>query len=191
MKKTERINAKPQILQAALEIFAQKGYDGARMDEIAAHAGLPKSLIYYHYKGKAHLLEALIEGYYEKYEAFLISTLGDDEQVELGARAFLQDNDQLTRVVLIESLKENAELPSVFRFVEGLIEREIQVLGRSSESVSKRMIAEFFLNVIPRAMFTCYGTAWANHFKQEPETVSRTFYDVMTEMHQTYLAKLF
>ncbi len=191
MSKTERINAKPQILQAALEIFAQKGYDGARMDEIAAHAGMPKSLIYYHYKGKAHLLEALIEGYYEKYEAFLVATLGDDEQVELGSRIFLQENEQLTRVVLIESLKENAELPSVFRFVEGLIAREVQVLGRNSESVSKRLIAEFFLNVIPRAMFTCYSAAWAKHFNQEPAAVSNQFYTVMTEMHQAYLAKLF
>lgn len=191
MNKAERINAKPLILKAALEMFAFKGYDGARMDEIAAHAGLPKSLIYYHYKGKAHLLEELIEGYYERYEEFLLSTLGDDEKVEMGSRQFLQENDQITRVVLIESLKENAELPSLFRFVEGLIEREMQVLGRNSDSVSKRMIAEFFLNVIPRAMFTCYGGAWAKHFKQDPEAVTDTFYDVMTEMHQAYLSKLF
>lgn len=191
MSKTERINAKPQILQAALEIFALKGYDGARMDEIAAHAGLPKSLIYYHYKGKAHLLEALIEGYYEKYEEFLNATLGEDEKVELGARAFLRDNRQLTRVVLIESLKENNELPSVFRFVEGLIQREAQVLGRTSESISKRMLAEFFLNVIPRAMFSCYGETWARHFQQEPQAVSDQFHEVMTEMHRDYLSKLF
>lgn len=191
MSKTERINAKPQILQAALEIFALKGYDGARIDEIAAHAGLPKSLIYYHYKGKAHLLEALIEGYYEKYESFLLEALGDDDKVEQGSRVFLRENHQLTRVVLIESLKENSELPSLFRFVEGLIQRETQILGRSSDQVSKRMLAEFFLNVIPRAMFTCYSDAWSRHFSQEPESVTEQFYEVMTEMHRSYLAKLF
>ncbi len=191
MSKIERANAKPQILQSALDIFAQKGYDGARIDEIAVHAGLPKSLIYYHYKGKAHLLEALIEGYYQKYEEFLLSALGNDEQVEQGSREFLRENQQLTRVVLIESLKENTEIPSVFRFVEGLIERESEILGRNSDCVSKRMLAEFFLNVIPRAMFTCYGDAWCRHFEQEPETVSNQFYEVMTEMHRNYLEKLF
>lgn len=191
MDKPERGSARAQILQAALDVFSAKGFDGARIDEVAAHAGVPKSLIYYHFKGKAHLLLALVEGYYAKYEDFLQTTLGDDEKVEAASRQFLVENQQLTRVVLIESLKGNDSLPSIFRFAEGLIQRENQVLGRNSNQLSKRMMAEFFLNVLPRAMFTCYSDQWSQHFGQETERVDAQFYEVMMEMHKVYLSKLF
>jgi len=191
MGKTERKNAKPMILSAALDIFSDKGFDGARIDEIAVHAGVPKSLIYYHFEGKAQLLEELIKGYYQRYEELLASTLGDDEKIEMGSRAFARDNEKLIRVVLTESLKGNTKLPSLFAFVEGLIERERNLLGRNSENLSKRMLAEFFLNVMPRAMFACYRNAWGEHFGAAPETVEKEFYEVMVEMHGAYLARLF
>lgn len=191
MSRGDRVDCRQDILDAALEIFAQKGYDGARVDEIAALGRMPKSTIYYHFEGKINLLEALMESYYKRYEAFLVESLGDDERVEMGARKFLEDNQKLTRVVLIESLKESTESFSIFSFAEGLIQREKEVLKRDSAAISKRLMAEFFLNVIPRAMFTCYKGDWAKHFGKTEEEVNDEFYGIMMEMHGSYLAKLF
>ncbi|MCL0088711.1 TetR/AcrR family transcriptional regulator [Dehalococcoidia bacterium] len=41
-------NRKQRILDAALEIFASKGFEGARIDEIAKTAGVNKALLYYY-----------------------------------------------------------------------------------------------------------------------------------------------
>ncbi len=62
MKKASR--ARPEvrsaaILQAALEEFAQEGYAAARMENIAARAGVTKGLIYFYYKNKQALFEAM------------------------------------------------------------------------------------------------------------------------------------
>jgi len=51
---------KEKLLQAAEKIFAQKGLDGARVDEIAASAGVNKRMIYHYFGGKENLyLEVL------------------------------------------------------------------------------------------------------------------------------------
>ncbi len=48
-----------QILKVATSEFAKHGYAGAKLDAIAKEAGLNKALIYYHYKGKKELYNAI------------------------------------------------------------------------------------------------------------------------------------
>lgn len=50
----------PQILDAALEEFAERGYAGARMAAVAARAGIAKGLIYHYFPSKAALFLATI-----------------------------------------------------------------------------------------------------------------------------------
>ncbi len=49
------------LLDAALAEFAEKGLAGARVDEIAARAGVNKQMISYHFGGKEGLYQALHE----------------------------------------------------------------------------------------------------------------------------------
>ena len=51
---------KDRILDAALHLFAEKGYDGVGVDQIAGEAGLKGPSIYKHFKGKEEILNALI-----------------------------------------------------------------------------------------------------------------------------------
>jgi|CryBogDrversion2_11_1035321.scaffolds.fasta_scaffold00178_10 TetR/AcrR family transcriptional regulator len=53
-----------RILSAATSEFAEKGYDGARVDDIAILSGLQKNVIYYYFKSKEGLFtEVLIQTY--------------------------------------------------------------------------------------------------------------------------------
>src|SRR3954466_2627689 len=49
------------ILDAALEVFAKRGYNGASIDEIAQAAGISKALIYEHFPSKKDLHVSLLE----------------------------------------------------------------------------------------------------------------------------------
>lgn len=55
-----------KILQTSLKEFADKGYDGARIDRIAKSAGVNKALIYYHFTSKEELYSAVINHLFEK-----------------------------------------------------------------------------------------------------------------------------
>jgi len=50
-----------KILDAAAEIFAAAGFAGARVDDIAALAGVNKRLLYHYVGAKAELLSAVLE----------------------------------------------------------------------------------------------------------------------------------
>ncbi len=52
-----------QIIEAALCVFALKGYDRATNKDIATKAGITPGLIYHYFKSKEDLLKAAVEGY--------------------------------------------------------------------------------------------------------------------------------
>jgi AcrR family transcriptional regulator len=49
------------LLEAALEVFAERGYRDATVDEIAERAGYSKGAIYFHFSAKEDLFFALLE----------------------------------------------------------------------------------------------------------------------------------
>ena len=57
-----RKDARPQeILEAALSVFAEKGFAAARMDEIATRARVSKGTIYLYFESKEAVFRALIQ----------------------------------------------------------------------------------------------------------------------------------
>jgi len=53
------------IIQAALDEFSSKGYDGGRVDEIALRAGINKNVLYHHFGNKDDLFTAVLEYTYD------------------------------------------------------------------------------------------------------------------------------
>jgi len=57
-----RAEARPdEILDAALAVFTERGFDAARVDDIAARAGISKGAVYLYFDSKEALLRGLIE----------------------------------------------------------------------------------------------------------------------------------
>jgi TetR/AcrR family transcriptional regulator len=56
--------ARTAILAAAGRIFAKSGLAGARTDTIAAAAGVNKALLYYYFRSKEGLYEAVVEDHF-------------------------------------------------------------------------------------------------------------------------------
>jgi len=54
-------NTEQSILKAARKIFTHKGFDGARMQEIANEAGINKALLHYYFRSKDKLFEAIFK----------------------------------------------------------------------------------------------------------------------------------
>ena len=54
-------DTKERILEAALELFAEKGYLGTSMSDIANRLGITKGALYKHYTGKQEILDSIVE----------------------------------------------------------------------------------------------------------------------------------
>ena len=65
---------KERILRTALELFAQNGYLGTSMNDIAGQLGFTKAALYKHYASKQEILDKIVERMnkmdYERAEAY-------------------------------------------------------------------------------------------------------------------------
>jgi len=63
MARTPKVveDRREQIIDAALRVFAQKGYSNATNKDIAREAGITPGLIYYYFESKEALLYAILE----------------------------------------------------------------------------------------------------------------------------------
>jgi AcrR family transcriptional regulator len=60
-KRLDPVKTRETILAAALDVFAEKGFDGTSIADIAAVAQVPKSLLQYHFGTKEELWKACLE----------------------------------------------------------------------------------------------------------------------------------
>lgn len=106
------------ILEAALEVFSEKGYDGSTIKKIAERAQINQGLIYQHFKNKQDLYEAITKKFPTQW--FLPSEdigkmmNGDDDRKILKdfARCYLEvmrRNEQLVKFINFGQL-ENPHL---------------------------------------------------------------------------------
>src|SRR5271165_633398 len=49
------------VLQAAVEVFNERGYDGSSMEDLSKRLGIAKSAIYHHIAGKEDLLRMALD----------------------------------------------------------------------------------------------------------------------------------
>jgi AcrR family transcriptional regulator len=68
-----------RILAAAEEVFAESGYAGARVDEIARRAGVNKAMLYYHVGDKAALYGGVLRTYFQLLAGKLADALAGSE----------------------------------------------------------------------------------------------------------------
>ena len=54
-------DTKERIIDVALELFAQSGYLGTSMSDIAKQLGITKGALYKHYTGKQEILDSIVE----------------------------------------------------------------------------------------------------------------------------------
>jgi TetR/AcrR family acrAB operon transcriptional repressor len=59
--KEEAAETRHQLLDAALQIFSQQGYQAARLQDIARAAGVTRGAIYHHFGSKAELFNTLMD----------------------------------------------------------------------------------------------------------------------------------
>jgi AcrR family transcriptional regulator len=94
------------LLAAALEVFARRGYQQAGVDEIAAAAGYSKGALYWHFSSKEELLMALVEERIDapmrEMVALLESAPPDRDMSVEASREFARRLDSQRDAVLLE-----------------------------------------------------------------------------------------
>ena len=132
-----RKDARPaEILDAALAVFAQKGFAATKLDDIAAKAGITKGTIYLYFDSKQALFEALarqsVGAQIQQVTAQLANFSGTSAELlcfvlsTMGRFAMTSDRVVLPRLVLAEA----ANFPQLAEFWRReIIERGIALMS--------------------------------------------------------------
>ena len=171
MARTPKVveDRRDQIIDAAMRVFAQKGFTRATNKEIAREAGITPGLIYYYFDSKEALLKAIIE---TRSPVQLISSL-PPQTLELPPEIFLRmmalrmlsivESENFIRLIrmLLPEIIHNPGMASiavpffqrVFEFVGKYFEAQMKkgaLRGTDSSLIAQVMIGTFMAFVLRR-----------------------------------------
>jgi AcrR family transcriptional regulator len=132
-----------QILDAATQVFAEKGFHRATIKDIARVAGIADGTIYTYFASKDEVLLAVLDRLNETTERKQQFVLGDEQDLKAFFRAYLRQrmallwpNAEVFRAVLPELLV-NGELRK--RYYEQVLAPTIAVGERFSQGQSEQL----------------------------------------------------
>lgn len=193
-----RKDARPaEVLDAALEVFCEKGFAAARMDDIAARAGVAKGTLYLYFPSKDEIFRALVKlavaAKVERLEAMAAAHRGSIadllRQVLSTAKAML--HHPRARVLPKLVLGQAGMFPELALYYRThLIERMMRLLAgihrrgvetgefRDADSlvIARLCVAPVIVTAILRSVFTPSGEP---PLGPEPETIIDTHLDVL------------
>ena len=92
-KRLSAADRRAAILQAALEVFSERGFAEASLDDVASAGGVSKALIYEHFESKRELQVVLLDTYLHDLIEAVVSAVAehttDEERLHAGIDAFL------------------------------------------------------------------------------------------------------
>jgi AcrR family transcriptional regulator len=160
-----------RLLAAGEKMFAEKGYDGAKLSDIAEDAGVSVGAVYFRFKDKDALFQAIVETFTEETRGRLGEFIltGKEHATEevvrnfvLRAAANIQTHRGLFRAIIERGFGHERAMTIMFTFRDEIARALIGVLtergGRTAElgdavRVATQMIYGFLLLGIlnPRA----------------------------------------
>jgi AcrR family transcriptional regulator len=189
-----------RILAAAVEVFAERGYTGASMGEIAARAGVVASVIYDHFGSKRELHIELLDLHGEALIARTILGMGDvapDRLVAESAEAFYRfvEQDPFVWRFLFRDPPGDPEIAAAWRRIHDRATEGLAALIRSAVPEAETLFgvpAERASQMLARAgQQTVEGLAewWWEHREVPREHVVRIATGMLWEGFSTLLAR--
>lgn len=158
-----RKDARPQeILEAALQVFAEKGFAAARMDEIAQRARVSKGTIYLYFESKEAVFRALIQETLAKRVSDMAALIRDyrgpvapllrEMLLRFGHFVSTSDLVVLPKMVIAEA-GNFPDLARIYR--EEVVERGLTLFGGLLQSGMER--GEFRKVPVQHAVRLCFA----------------------------------
>ena len=112
----KRKEAIRRILEAAAVVFAEVGFSGARMDQIAKRAGVNKAMIYYRIGDKAALYERVLHDVFSEVATRISKNVKEGQEPEEKLKAYIHN--------IVKALEQYPYMPPIMM-------REIASGGRN------------------------------------------------------------
>jgi AcrR family transcriptional regulator len=132
-KKNKQVDStltrRDKIIQVAARIFAEKGYHGTTLDEIAHELVITKPALYYHIKSKEDLLREIINNILEPLE-----TISKVKDLDLSPREKLQ---KIIILMVISGAERQDTTTILFQDISILPKRKRDAIRRREKEIER------------------------------------------------------
>lgn len=135
------------ILEAAAEVFASKGFYGAKIEDISLRAGIGKGTVYEYFRSKEDLFNELIKAGFDSFESMLLQEIDRAKDVRAKLESIIRvqiEFSQRYRLLAKIVMLENIPMDDSFRtWLRELHMRHLNIIERIvREGIEKKEIAD-------------------------------------------------
>jgi AcrR family transcriptional regulator len=126
------------IIEAALSLFSEKGYENVRVDEIAGKAGVNKALIYYHFESKEAILNHLLDEFFAGIKALSLDYITNSivKAIREGELDILPDRLRFANEEALAGFLEGIQ-PGVEKMLDYILDNRDTVRLMLAESLKR------------------------------------------------------
>jgi AcrR family transcriptional regulator len=141
MGKSKKEALRRTVLEAAARLFAQRGFGGTNLQDIADALGISRPALYYYFKSKDDILASLVEE---------VTVFSGHQATELAAKADFNPSETLRQMVYSHA-KWLLEHSIEFRVVDRT-ENDLPAATRRTHDKAKRALLDNFIRTIERGI---------------------------------------
>jgi TetR/AcrR family transcriptional regulator, fatty acid metabolism regulator protein len=171
-----KASTRERILDAALSVFADRGYHRATVDDIVRVSGTSKGAVYHHFPNKEAVFLALVDDFTERLAVAVATAIAGRQgalaKVEAALTAALstfRDNERLARLILLEAMGLGSLWESKRTEVHGRFAALIQ--GYLDEAVTEGSIPPLDTRIATLAWLGAVNEVvvdWLHHRDRDP-----------------------
>jgi AcrR family transcriptional regulator len=204
---TEEYNektTKERIIEAATDIFAQRGFDAVSMSEISEAVGIKKPSLYYHFASKDKILENILEYPIERMKQVgsqevgteeMINSMSLEEFMAMGADLIVSWTEEprmekTLRIIFVEMYHNDKIKEFYSTFIDLTYSSWEMIFALMME---QKLVKPYDPRVLAREYISFYGNAYLDYFllRYGPNTSSfRKEYGDLIDQHTAFTVSI-
>jgi len=198
MAKKEKRDTKQKILEAAMALFAQKGYHAVGIREITKTAQVNIAMVNYHFGGKIGILKEIINQAYEKHQKAITQAnieLPPEEHIQLVIKNYIDFFRNNTELALVAFDTVPFDIPEIIDLKISWAKNHLELLHKLFDKLGLDLDNAIHMNLFNGLLGNIILTHFRGRYSWEMATheqcveFSDIFYEQFTQvLTQFYLA---
>ncbi|CAB0555344.1 TetR/AcrR family transcriptional regulator [Corynebacterium diphtheriae] len=179
------IQRREQLIAIGREVFAERGFDGASMEEIAARAGVSKPVVYEHFGGKEGLYAVIVDREMVKLQSVITGSMQTGrsrariEQAVVALLTYVEEETDAFQI-LVRDMKAGQD-HSYSTLLNDAVEQVSHILGQAFErsglnpkepnAATKEQVAAHIVNLCWNGLAGMEANPQLSNIDSPPETL--------------------
>lgn len=201
----EKENSRQKILDAALDVFYEVGFDGARVDMIAKRAGVNQALIYYYFKNKEELFTEMVDIHVNEMLLAKKNAVGGRDLYDMSIYTpelvknvvdemmdLLKKKEKVFSIVLGEIFRNSQRKSDtrIFEVFMPAIKESAEILlnlGMEQMDIDREIVAGIFFGTLPMMAYITLGERLAERYHLDREKLRAIFTEQIYCFSEDYI----